>query len=419
MAATRSRTPESNLGTNFCTCTTAGSRALRPAFAFLGFGTGRAPVSRSRMNSSPILSLAEARRFARRVTRLDDPAGSVAEALGYHGYIQLDPLNVCGRMHDLILRNRVSGYRKGALLELLHGRGAKNVAAGTRLGFEHYIPGAGILAAWPLADFRFIKAHLLRIHPNTTRRALTAEDRPLADAILQQLADNGPSMSDDFEHEGRARTAWGTDGRLVKHVLEKLFSAGHILICERRDFRRVYDLAERVVPAPELRALPDDEELERWLARLRYRQQRLVAPRKRDAEILGGEIFEVKVSGGPALCSLVENAGQLEGRKETEARMMLLAPLDPLIYDRKRTRALWGFDFTWEVYTPPEVRRRGYYSLPALAGTELVGDVEPRANWKTGKLAVVSKRLKRGYRAAEAVGELASFLGLRPGRSKA
>ena len=95
--------------------------------------------------------------------------------------------------------------------------------------------------------------------------------------------------------------------------------------------------------------------------------------------------------------------------------MRLLAPLDPVIYDRRLTEQLWDFDFTWEVYTPPELRKRGYYSLPVLQGLEIVGDVEPRADWQKKRLIVRSRRLRRGTSTRGAVAELAAFLGLRPG----
>src|SRR5690606_12518689 len=65
-----------------------------------------------------------ARRFMRRALLLDQPVPDVATALAHHGYVQIDPINVCGRMHDLILRNRVSGYREGDLMRHVHGNGA-------------------------------------------------------------------------------------------------------------------------------------------------------------------------------------------------------------------------------------------------------------------------------------------------------
>src|SRR5205085_10181231 len=95
------------------------------------------------------------------------------------------------------------------------------------------------------------------------------------------------------------------------------------------------------------------------------------------------------------------------------AQPRLLAPLDPIIYDRRVTSALWNFDYTWEVYTPPHKRVRGYYALPVLAGTELVGHVDPKADRAKRKLAVVSRRVRRGHAVAPALRDLARFLGLK------
>src|SRR5436190_18494886 len=87
------------------------------------------------------LSAVEARRFQRRALGLDAPFATIASALAHHGYIQIDPINICGRMHDLILRNRVAGYREGDLHRYIH--------SADRPGFEHYLPGAGVLVAFP------------------------------------------------------------------------------------------------------------------------------------------------------------------------------------------------------------------------------------------------------------------------------
>jgi uncharacterized protein YcaQ len=93
--------------------------------------------------------------------------------------------------------------------------------------------------------------------------------------------------------------------------------------------------------------------------------------------------------------------------------LRLLAPLDPLIYDRRVTAALWNFDYTWEAYTPPLKRVRGYYALPVLAGTEIIGHVDPKANRAARKLVVVSRRIRRGHKVAPALREFAQWLGLR------
>src|SRR5688500_20310602 len=90
-----------------------------------------------------------ARRFFRRAHGFDTPHSGIAAALAHHGYVQIDPLNICGRLHDLILRNRVDGYREGDLMRFLHGDPGPVLAA-ERLGFEQHVPDTGILAAFTL-----------------------------------------------------------------------------------------------------------------------------------------------------------------------------------------------------------------------------------------------------------------------------
>jgi uncharacterized protein YcaQ len=87
-----------------------------------------------------------------------------------------------------------------------------------------------------------------------------------------------------------------------------------------------------------------------------------------------------------------------------------------MIYDRRITRCLWEFEYTWEVYTPAAKRKRGYYALPVLAGIELVGHVDLKADREKRRLGVVSQGVRRGHATAPAIKGLARFLGLGPVR---
>jgi hypothetical protein len=77
------------------------------------------------------------------------------------------------------------------------------------------------------------------------------------------------------------------------------------------------------------------------------------------------------------------------------------------------TARLWNFEYTWEAYTPAAKRVRGHYAMPLLAGCEIVGYVDPKADREAGRLRVLSRGVRRGHVSAEAVQELARFLGLR------
>ena len=346
----------------------------------------------------------------------------MAAALAHHGFVQLDPINVCGRMHDLILRNRVAGYREHDLLRHLYGEGLDGgspLPPSRREAFEHYFPAGGTLAAFPLDAWTYLTAAMEERSRRTRGYAgrLSAGEERLARRILSEIEERGPLTGDDIAHDGRAVTAWGSRGRLVKTVLDKLFFHGRVLITTRRAFRRVYDLPARVLPARILSApRPAPDDIARTLVLLRLRQRRLATLRKAELPLVADAVREVRIEGCPPCHCLAEDAPALEAAHDApgaEAAPRLLAPLDPLIYDRRLTAALWDFEYTWEVYTPPAKRVRGYYALPVLAREQLVGHVEPRADRERRRLVLVSRRVNRGIRLRAAVRELARFLGLR------
>jgi uncharacterized protein YcaQ len=334
--------------------------------------------------------------------------------------VQIDPINVCGRMHDHILRNRVAGYREGDLVRHLHGEdGGPWLPAERRTAFEHHLPSTDVLVAFPLEAWPYLHASM----GDRTRRSsawlgrLTPREKEFARTILDVLRDSGPVGPESFADDRKARRLWGT-ATLAKATLQKLFFHGRILIAGRQANRRLYDLPERVLPA---RVLADGRrspaEIERWLALIRLRQNRLVALKRDELALVGDLVEAVEVEGCPVLHFLREDARWFEGAGEPRPEAtepLLLAPLDPMIYDRRVTRSLWGFDYAWEVYTPAPKRKRGYYALPILSGTDLVGHVDPKADRGRSRLEVVSRSVRRGHSSASAVRSLARFLGLKP-----
>lgn len=349
---------------------------------------------------------AAARRFLRRAVALDAPHADVAAALAYHGWVQLDPINVCGRMHDLILRNRVQDYREGDLLRYAH--------QPHRPALEHFLPGGSILCVFPVSDWRYIAArtHWRRRQPDGT---LDREHERTAKFIVRELTERGALSSAEIEHDARATTGWGSDGRMVKVVLEQMFARGRVLISGRNaHFHRRYDLPERVLPPAVLAEKPASErEMERWNILGRLRQRRLIILSPADARLVGQEVQRVEIEGvGTAWC-LPSDVAFFDLAEPASPAPVLLAPLDPFVYDRRLAARLFAYTYTWEVYTPPEKRLRGYYALPLLVGTELVGHVDPKADRGAGRLEIVGRKVPRGVSVARAERELAAFLGLK------
>jgi uncharacterized protein YcaQ len=358
----------------------------------------------------------------RRALLLDEPVAGPARALAHLGYVQIDPLNICGRMHDLILRNRVAGYREGDLMRHLHGDlagDAPSLPATERTAFEHHLPTAHTLVAFTLEAW----PHLLAQMRARQRRGgawsgrLSPKQKKLAERLLAEIAARGPLSSDDFADTGRARAVWGAATQ-AKATLQKLFFHGRVLIARRdENNRRIYDLPERVLPAATL-ALPEpsSEETARWETLLKLRQRRLCTLKRTELPLVADLVQPIAVENCPPLYCLKSDTALLDEiqipNPETRS-LLLLAPLDPLIYDRRVTATLWDFDYTWEAYTPPAKRVRGHYSLPILAGTELIGHVDPKADRVAGRLRVDARSVKRGHRSADAVRALARWLSLK------
>jgi uncharacterized protein YcaQ len=360
------------------------------------------------------LSNLDARRFHRRALLLDRPAPNINFVLQHLGFAQIDPINVCGRMHDLILRNRVAGYREGDLGLHLHGPREKPLDAAERLAFEHHLPNSNVLAALPLQAWPYLLAAMRRRTRGTSAWSgkLNVHQRLLAKTILKEIASRGPLCSDDIDNDQTEHHGWGTRASLAKTTLHKLFFHGQVLIAKRIGNRRYYDLPERVLPLEQINSsAPSLKETRRWLTLLKLRQRRLVRLSSAELRLVSDCVEPLTVENSLHLYCLREDLPLFDSL-ESPSRVTLLAPLDPLIYDRRLTRELWRFDYTWEVYTPPARRIRGYYALPVLVGHEIVGHVDPKADRANRSLKVMKRSVRRGYKVDGAVRELAAFLGL-------
>ncbi len=321
-------------------------------------------------------------------------------------------------MHDHILRNRVSDYCEGDLMRHLHGDGMP-LSPEERTAFEHHIPSAGTLVAFGLEAW----PHLLGVMRSRTRRSgawsgrLTRREAELSTQVLGEVAERGPICSEHIADERRAwRPVWGSSS-LAKSVFQKLFFHGRLLIARRdENNRRLYDLPERVLPKAVL-GLPEppEEETSRWEALLALRQRRLVRLKRFQLPLVEDLVQEVRVEGCPALHCLRDDLSLFEQSTRptgSPQKVLLLAPLDPLIYNRSLALALWDFDYIWEAYTPAPRRKRGHYALPVVSGAEIVGHVDLKADRVWGRLCVISQSVRRGHRVSPAVAEVAKFLGL-------
>lgn len=350
----------------------------------------------------------------RLATGLDAGFASLDEALAHLGFVQIDPINVCGRMQDHILRHRVVGYCEHDLARHLHHQGV-------RAAFEHHLPDSSNLAALPMEAWPHLQ-HVMRARvssESTWSGKLSAAEKKLAISIIDRMSDEGPLCSQDIESSRKAKThAWDSTS-LAKSTLQKLFFHGRVLIARREANRRYYDLPENVLPATVHNApTPTKAETARWLAMLKFRQRRLAVLKSSELRLIADEVQPVTLADqkSPRLYLLRSDAALLDAASIESPRTpqpLLIAPLDPIIYDRRVTEAVWGFDYRWEVYVPPQKRVRGYYALPLLHRDAFIGYADVKADREAGLLHVMNQESSSQTHIKKAVNHLRGFLGLR------
>jgi uncharacterized protein YcaQ len=234
----------------------------------------------------------------------------------------------------------------------------------------------------------------------------------VAQAILRRLRTDAPLSTAAFSEHGHAVDWWWAPTRASRAVMEALFVTGRIGIARRDGNRRYYDLIERLVPRDLLGRKESDEDALAHRLLSRYRAVGLTTPvgtqtevmysagttaeRKRRTErlVAEGRLIPVDVEGLKYTRYLIAEEEPILERTADPGSLpapaiSFLAPLDPLIWDRRMLRELWGFDYLWEVYVPEPKRRWGYYVLPMLFGDRFVGRIEPRLDRKSKTLAIL------------------------------
>jgi uncharacterized protein YcaQ len=402
----------------------------------------------TRIASAPVLDTAAARRLAlaragllkpewtglpTRAGRGEAKARAAAAAvIGSFGYLQLDSVSVAGaRSHAIVMLSRLGGF-PAPLGEAL-------LRPGEPL-FEYW----GHEASWMPIDlypqFSF-RREAFREHP--WWGDVIGGHRGLVRDIRKKIAGEGPIQSSDTE--GRDHGPWW-GLRPAKRVLAALWSSGELAVRERRNFLRVFDLAERVIPdAHRSVAVPRDEALRALLLRALdghgWAEAGTLAAtwRLRNLrEELSGALGALEEDGSIVRCDLLDGsrrargwirpadlelASRLRGVRPRADRGVLLSPFDPVLWDRRRVQRLFAFDQVLEVFKPAPQRRYGYYCLPVLAGERLVARADLKAERKAGTLRVVALHYERRERgrplpadaeaARTALARYADALGLR------
>jgi len=318
------------------------------------------------------------------------------------GCIQFDPVDICGKNAELTLQSRVKGFKKEQLHELLYT---------DRKLFDYPDKQLSIIPMehWPYFErFREAAREKLVQHP---------ELKEHIKKILAYIQENGAVCSDDFKLKGKttwySAINWSTGGTLARSVLEQMYSSGDLIIHHKKGMRRYYDLAERHIPTEILNTaepFPDDFTHQKWRVLRRIGAVGLIWGNSSGAWLniwnltsdTRHKIFNVLIDEG--IISKLKIVGlkttfyfltkdtplieQVLSGSNFKQRCELIAPLDPFMWDKKLIRTIFGFEYRWEIYTPPQERKYGVYVLPLLLGDKFVGRVESVCDRKKKTLNV-------------------------------
>jgi hypothetical protein len=355
----------------------------------------------------PVLSNRAARRlFLDRHALLEPPTGpargeDLLALIRRLGFVQVDSINTVERAHHMILWSRRQSYRPRNLTPLLER---------DRALFEHWTHDASVI---PTAFFPYWKHRFARDQARLRQRWSDWQGTAFHDKVEDVLAHirrDGPVGSGEVgTDEVRGKGGWW-EWHPSKTALEYLWRTGQLCVCHRRNFAKVYDLTERVLPDLHDCPAPDEDAVIDWactaaLTRLGFATSgelaafwALIRPDEaRDwcaRALADGRIEEIEVTsadGRPrrafAFPGLPEEAAALPA---PSSRCRVLSPFDPALRDRNRAERLFGFHYRIEVFVPEPKRVYGYYVFPILEGDRLIGRIDMRARRAEGALHVTA-----------------------------
>ncbi len=322
--------------------------------------------------------------------------------------LQIDSVNVLARAHRLTLFARLGPYDPTLIARAYRAREL----------FEYWGHVASLL---PIDDWPLFRHRMEAVEPGPRTRKLMGEEPGYIERVLEEVASRGRVTAADLEDPGDRTGPWWGWGK-GKVALEWLFATGRITVSDRRNFTRIYDLPERVIPEDVLRRrAPDAAEATRNLTMKAvralgigtaadiadYYRLRTAAVRNVLAGLVGeGSVSSVRVEGWREEAFLDPEA--TVPRRSAPPR--LLCPFDSLVWHRERVERLFGFHYRIEIYVPAPRRQYGYYVLPFLLGDRLVARVDLKADRKGGVLLVPGAFVEAGREPSAVSGPLADEL---------
>lgn len=332
-----------------------------------------------------------------------------AEAIRACEAVQLDPLTMIARSHDIVLHSRVINYQPEYLYQ---------AAYADREFFDY----GGWLAMYPMADLPYWRFHQERRLQAEYVKYFVPKHQEVLEQVRAELRKNGPMGNRDFD--GQRLKLHSYRGRKETAVaLFDMWLCGELMIHHRDRFERVYDFRENIAPQKYDYVATEEETIDffarkavafvglkregtlkaEWQYSIRRDFSKAEVEKRLGAWKESGRFEQVQIEGGrDVYLVLSEDVAALESLekgkipkgwnpKETNTleEMTFLSPLD-IVSARKRAKKLFDFEYIWEVYTPASKRRWGYYVLPVLYGDDLVARFDAKFDRATNIFHVLS-----------------------------
>ncbi len=358
------------------------------------------------------LSLEDARRVALHAQGLRGARvskGGVSAMLRRLGAVQLDTISVLARSHELVAYARLGAVGRKKVERAYWGPTSET--------FEYWSHAACVL---PLEDWPAYASKRRHRREKGKRWHVLLEQDKTCGEVLARLRDEGPLTANQLGGAKKGGPWW--DWSEVKIAAEWLLDIGELVCRERRGFARVYDLAERAIPAELLAQDWSDEECAKYLVTAAGRALGVATeadlavyhgvPRALVRQVLPSSgLTKLSVAGWKQAAYADSGALSAVGTR-MRGRTVLLSPFDSLIWYRERVERLFDLRHRLEAYTPKEKRVYGYFAMPVLDGTRIVGLVDPG---RRGDVLVAKQvtLLRPGAAApvARALAEAASWVG--------
>lgn len=331
----------------------------------------------------------------------------ILEFIHNAGCIQFDPIDVCGKSPEIVLHSRVKGFSKSLLSELLYK---------DRFLIDYFDKNLSIIPVenWPCYEREREK--------HRTWERSHEEIKKVHDRIIDEISARGPLCSSDLAISEKVDWYWN-ETKLSRAALEHLYFCGELAIHHKKGTIKYYDLIENCIHKSILNSPdpnPDDFNYRKWCVFQRIGSVGMLWNKASDAWLgIAGlkaeernKIFSCLIAEERITPIRIENISyvlycrtedlllinKIKNNSLKKKRCEFIAPLDNMMWDRKLIKAIFGFDYKWEIYTPCSERKYGFYVLPVLYGDCFIGRIEMVVDKKEKTLIVKSIWYEEGVR---------------------